>query len=97
MTPQRKYIITQLLLGGYLVGYKRLTNVMGYRLCDAKGNPLKNIYEKSVRSISKRIDPSIKLWKKDKDGRMRLNLSSVRSLHGKNGIKKLYKQINSSK
>ena len=44
-----------------------------------------------MESIDKYIDSELKLWKKDNHGNITLNLSTVRQLHGRNTIKRLYK------
>ena len=65
------------------------------RLClyDASGNPVATMNYKTVNKLFKYRN----VYKKDKIGRITLNLSEVRKLNGRCTIKQLYKhnkQIN---
>jgi len=90
MTASQKLLITKLLTGHFLRKMKRGKSYL-YVLYDAKINPIQKINSRTVEKIDRFIDPKIKLWKKNKNGDISLNLSSVRQLHGRSTIKKLYK------
>lgn len=91
MTHSQKILIIKLLTGHFL----RATRSNGkkcYVLYDDKINPLQKIHAKTVDRIDRFLDSDLKLWKKDKYGSITLNLSTVRQLHGRHTIKRLYKQ-----
>jgi hypothetical protein len=90
MTLNRKILIGKLLKGYYLIAWKNGYRTGCYRLYNHKGIIDCNIGARTVKGLDKYIDPKIKIWKRDKAGRMTLNLSMVRRLHGRNMIKKLY-------
>jgi len=90
MTDTRFNIIAKLLKGYYLIAWKSHNGTKCYRFYEPNGNPVANIQDKTIRTMDRMIDPEIKIWKKDKLGKITLNLSNVRKLHGKNTIKKLY-------
>lgn len=92
MTATAKYVIDKLLDKGYLMPWRRHTGAKCFRLFDDKGIVICNVTVATVRRLDKYLDPDKKLWKRDRYGRMTLNLSTVRQLHGKNTIKKMYKQ-----
>lgn len=91
MTTTQKKLVAKLLSGHFLRYFKR-GGKDWYILYDAKVNPLQKIYCRTVDKIDRFMDPDIKLWKRNKDGDMSLNLSMVRRLHGRNTIKRLYKK-----
>lgn len=92
MTETRKHIIDTILAGGYVMAWKSTRGTKCYRLYDATANPLVNVRQATVKKLDRFIDPKIKIWRKDKLGRMTLNLSMIRKLHGRSYIKKAYKQ-----
>lgn len=92
MTGPQKILITKLLTGHYLVHGGKRNRKDRYYLYDEKGNVLTSIRARTFDKIDRFIDPEIKIWKKTKQGIITLNLNMVRQLHGKNTIKKLYKQ-----
>ena len=55
----------------------------GYMLCEGNANPVRWYSEKTTKII-------YELLKKDKDGKMTLNLNKVRQQHGKSLVKILY-------
>lgn len=73
--------------------WKKPSGTRCYRLYDEKGNPIYNLPDKTVRTLDKYIDPKIKIWKKDKHGRMTFSIANVRKLHGGHSIKRMYKQL----
>lgn len=91
MTDTAKYVIGRLLDKAYLMPWRRHTGTRCYRLFDDNGLVICNVSIALVRSLDRYLDPDKKLWKRDRYGRMTLNLSTVRQLHGKNTIKKMYK------
>lgn len=93
MTPSQKTLIKKLLTGHFLRKMDRGKGVV-YVLYDSRTNPVEKIKPKTVERIGRFLDPKLKLWKKH-GGRISLNLSTVRQLHGKNMIKQLYKQKDS--
>ena len=93
MTENRKDIIGLLLIGWYLKPWKNHNGTDCFRLYDPQGVPRRNVLQSTIKNLDRFIDPKIQIWKKDKRTRtMKLNLSMVRQLHGRNMIKKLYKQ-----
>lgn len=92
MTPNRKFLVEKLLAGYYMIPWLSRGNLTSYRLYDLKGNPIRSFHEATVKKMEKHLDPGVRLFKKDSSGRMSLNLSTVRTLHGKNMIKQLYKK-----
>lgn len=87
MTAAQKKIVTLLLSGHFLVKSRKC-----YTLYDEKVNPVQRIRHRSIQRLDQFIDPKMKLWKKDKAGRMTLNLNTIRQLHGKTTLKQLYKR-----
>lgn len=87
MTTVQTKLIAALLAGHFLMRSKRC-----YTLFDEALNPLQRVRFRTVDKIDQYMDPKKKLWKKDKKGRITLNLASVRQLHGRSIIKKLYKK-----
>lgn len=85
MSPSQTKLIVALMSGHFLVKSKKC-----YTLYDAKVNPLQRIRFKTVDKIDQFIDPKMKLWKENKRKRITLNLNTVRQLHGKNMIKRIY-------
>lgn len=59
---------------------------------DEKYNPVQIINARIVDRLDRFIKKEIKIWKVDKWGRKTLNLSNVRKLHGRNLLKKMYKE-----
>lgn len=97
MTKNRKILVEKLLSGYYLLPWKKHNSGKKcYRLYDANGTPKENINEKTIRTLDRFIT-SVNIWKTDKQGKITLNLSSVRQLHGSHSIKKLYKQLKEQK
>lgn len=94
MTDNRKQIVEVLLSGWYLVKWKNHRGTSCYRLYDQHGNPRTNLREKTIDNLDRRmaVPKGKKIWKRDKAGRITLNLSVVRQLHGKGWINKMYKQ-----
>lgn len=97
MTPTRKHIISRLLDGHYLKSWKTHNGKPCYRLYDSGGNPVENIRHKTIRTLTRYIDPLILIFKTDKAGRITLNLSGVRRLRNNHGIKTLYKNFKQKK
>lgn len=52
-------------------------------------NPVLKVRTRTVEQLNRYIK---KLWKKNKHGDITLNLNTVRQLHGRHTIKKMYKQ-----
>ena len=71
-----------LLVGNYIA--KRHGNKHSYAVYKSPGNPICHVSE----SVSNNIGHFMKV---DKKGRMTLNLSTIRQLHGNHDLKKLYK------
>lgn len=92
MTETRKDIVDKLLAGYYLVSWLNHYRTACYRLYDPKGNPVKNVEAKTIDTLDRFIDPKIKIWRIVKPNKITLNLAMVRRLHGKNYLKKAYKQ-----
>lgn len=60
-------------------------NEAGFMLYEGNATPLRFFHEKNVKEIKD-------LLKKDKKGKLTLNLNSIRQLDGRSAIKKLYKK-----
>lgn len=95
MNRTNKRIVDTLFEGGYIMKWLSFSGRKIYRVFDAKSNPLFSV----SRGV---IDSSLlfsQILKSDKVGRLTFNLRAVRSLHGKNYVKKRYKEtrINSPK
>jgi hypothetical protein len=97
MTANRKYIIDRLLEGWYLVPWKRPSGAKCFRLYNNGGAPIHNFRQRTFAKLDSYVDPKIKIWKKDKLGRITLNLSSVRQLHGRSYIKQAYLKSKANK
>lgn len=95
MTSKRKNIALLLLQGYYLKKWRNGNRVLCYRLYRPNDDPAGTISEKTIRGLGKYIDPKIKILKTGKHGKITLNLSSVRRLHGKTFIKRQYKKMRS--
>lgn len=93
MTDVRKYLVRQLMNGGYVLAWKRPSGIKSYRLYDQKGNPIRNLRAATVDKLNNHIKLN-HLFKKDKIGRMTFNLNTVRSMHGKSVINNFYKSKN---
>lgn len=91
MTPSQKVLVSMLLTGHFLRLVKR-QDKSWYVVYDAKVNPITKVRRSTVDKLDRFIDPKLKLWKKGKNGDLTLNLNTVRQLHGKNTLKKMYKQ-----
>lgn len=91
MTPSQKIVIKKLLTGHFLRLVKRGSGSW-YVLYDEKVNPISKVRAKTIDKLDRFLDPDQKLWKKDKNGDMTLNLNTVRQLHGKSTMKQLYKK-----
>lgn len=86
MTTAQLNIIKGLLhKGRYLLPRMKHSGRQGYMLYEGNANPL---YWYSCQTFNIIRD----VIKKDKDGRITLNLNDVRQLHGKSTIKILYKK-----
>lgn len=91
MTLAQKHLINRLLRSCFM---RKSINANGapiYRLYDEKVNPLRSYRPASVDAIGRHA--LYEIFKKDKLGRVTLNLSSVRRLHGKSYLKQAYKKI----
>ena len=91
MTPSQKILMSKLLCGHFLKKFS-LRGKSWYVLYDEKISPLQKIRTGTVDKIDRFMDPDLKLWKKSKDGRISLNLSTVRQLHGRHTLNRMYKK-----
>jgi hypothetical protein len=89
MTKTQKILVKHLLNGHYLRKWVNVNRTRCYRLYDASCNPVSNHGEKTVNGIDRRLP--YKLFKSHK-GKLSLNLSHVRQLHGRTWIKREYKK-----
>lgn len=93
VTPTRKRLVKMLLDGHYIMSAPSPAGYPSYRVYDGNGNVVWRVRQNTVDRLDRNIhDPQIKLWRIVKPGRIYLNLSSVRQLHGNNFIKRIYKQ-----
>lgn len=91
MTKYQKEIIKKMLNGHYLRKMASFsTGNDYYRLYDEKCNPTAKVSERSIRKVDRFLEGDI--FKKDKIGRIVLNLSVIRKIDGRNAIKKMYKK-----
>lgn len=90
MTKAQKELIQYLLKGCHIKPWKSPAGTRCFRLYDNSHNPIKTVRYDTVNTLSRFINPGIKLWKQDTAGRMTLNLKSVIRLHGNNSIRKAY-------
>lgn len=90
MTQTRKHIIDLLLTRHYLRHSVSITGTACYKLYDPAGSPVKRVSQATIDKLDRFIDPKIKIWKIVRPGKITLNLSSVRRLHGRSYIKKAY-------
>lgn len=78
-----KVIFSHLLEGRYMA--RRQGNRHPYAIYEGKAKPIYNVSKSNWKVLSP-------LVKKDKQGRITLNLSTVRSLHGNEWLKQEYKK-----
>jgi len=93
MTPAQKKIAS-LLFTGHFLRLVRRRDKSWFVLYDQKVNPILKISTRSVQGWDRYLDPKQKLWKHSPKGMLTLNLSTVRSMHGKSTLKTLYKKRN---
>lgn len=92
VTPTRRHLVSLLLSGHYIMSAPSPSGSACYRVYDPNGNVVWRVRHATVDRLDRTINPQIKLWRIVKPGRIYLNLSSVRQLHGNNFIKRIYKQ-----
>jgi hypothetical protein len=91
MTHSQKILITKMLTGHFLRKQRRGKKEW-YVLYDEKVNPKDKVNCKTVDGLERMMNPGKSLFKKDKHKNITLNLNTVRQLHGRTTIKRLYKQ-----
>jgi hypothetical protein len=91
MTPAQKSVIKKLLIGYSLVKHYTFNRKWCYRLIDTKGTTTEYVQCRTVDKLKRYGGYKKKLFKKDSIGRLTLNLTTVRQLHGRCTIKQLYK------
>ena len=102
MTTIQREIVSKLIAGHYLVKTQNHNGFVRFKLYSLDGSPVRYCSAGIVASLDRlltfkgqrrpnaRVPKSI--FKKDKDGRVTLNLSNVRRLHGAHWILKEYKK-----
>ena len=92
MTNRQKILAIKLLKGWCLVKDTSRKKRPVYRVLDDKKCEREVVPADVVLRMDKIINPEIKIWKVDHFGRITFNLSSIRKLHGRHTLKRLYKQ-----
>lgn len=90
MTAVQTSIVIKLLTGYCLVKHYTFKRKVCYRLIDHNSVTVDMLQCRSVDKLNRYTKPRQKLFKRDKFGRLTLNLSVVRQLHGNCTIKQLY-------
>lgn len=89
---KKSTIIHYLLSGGYLRAWKQPSGRGCYRLYDPINNPVMNVSTALIKSFERNLNPGQSILKSDHAGRMTLNLKTVRGMHGRTVLKKMYKK-----
>lgn len=92
MTKAQKSLVIKLLTGYHWRKSITPAGLASYRVYDSKSEVTAVLHARTVDTIDRFFDrKKFPIWKRSKDGKITLNLSTLRRIHGKHTLNCLYK------